>query len=230
MKGFKKLIIGLCLITAAVAATGLTACGGNSSDSSSQSELYGTFTYQETLGLGNTSLKITNDGSRVIKNREYIYSTVYPLNHNCEGTPISYNMDQRLKLNRDYTYKYDYTITLSNPGDWGANFARIIVSVTGTFDYRPAESGKYNVLLNNPTGGTQTVYASSIGSQSIWNWSMHNQPDMVTDYSAAALVEGYEYDKYVCARMAVVNKADKTLKDNIFYVDILDYISNYSTY
>ena len=229
MKGFKKLTTGLCLLAVVGAALGFTACGEKSSEAP-KSELYGTFTCQETLGLGNTKLQITNDGSKVITNREYIYSTVYPLNYGCEGTNISYNMDQRLKLNRDYSYKYDYTITLSNPGDWGSNFARLVVSVTGTFDYRSAESGKFNVLLSNPTGGTQTLYASSIGSQFIYNWSMHSQPDMVTDYSAAALVEGYKYDQYACARMTVVDKTDKTLKDNIFYTDILDYISHYSTY
>lgn len=232
MTRLKKSAICFFVFITAVSALGLSACsGGNSSENVAVSELFGTFTYQETLGLGNTKLQITNDANKVINDRKYIYSTVYPLNSGCEGANISYNMDQRLKLNRDYTYKYDYTITLSNPSDWGANFARLVVSITGTFDYRTASvEGQFGVLLNNPTGGAQTLYASAINGQNVYSWSMHSQPDMITDYSAATLAEGYKYDKYVSARMVLVDKSDKTLKDNIFYTDIFDYINYYSTY
>ncbi len=230
MRLTKKLGVGFAVVAAVTSVFALTACGDKIDEAETKSQLYGTFTYQETLGLGDSRLRLTNDADKVITDRSYIYSTVYPLNFGCENTNIAYNMDQRLKLNRDYTYKYDYTITLTNPGDWGATFARFAVSITGTFDFREAGAGKYNVLLGNPTGGTQTVYASHIARQDIYGWSMHAQPDMVTDYSVVPSVENYQYDHYVCSRMAVVNKSDKSLKDNVFYTDLFDYINQFSTY
>ena len=225
-----KFLKSVCLVSAICS---LASCnkGNNSSELVQQSALFGTFTYQETLGLGTSKIQITHDLEKDTSSRKYIYSNVYPLNHNCEGTNISYNMDQRLKLNRDYTYKYDYTILLSNPGDWGRSFARLQVSITGTFDYRTSNEGKtYSVKLSNPTGGTQTIYACSIRSQGIYDWEIHNKPDMVIDYSAVNLLENYTYDQYVCSRIISIDKETKTLNDDIFYADVFDYINQYSTY
>lgn len=230
MKFIGKIIAGLGIVTA-LSCIAFTGCTKDNNTATKRSELYGTFTYQETLGLGDTKLRITHDTTKLNSNREYISSTVYPINGNSEGTNISYNMDQRLKLNRDYTYKYDYTVLLSNPGDWGASFARLLISITGTFDYREtAVDGKYNVVLNDPTEGEQTVYAFTIGSSNIYNWYMHSQPDLVIDYQAAAAESGYVYDRYAGARMITVNKNDKTVSDDIFYSDLLDYIAHYCTY
>ena len=89
----KKVLSTLCLIASVIS---LASCNPVE-ENSNQSELFGTFTYQETLGLGNSKIQITHDLEKDISNRNYIYSTTYPLNHNCEGTNISYNMDQRLK-------------------------------------------------------------------------------------------------------------------------------------
>lgn len=224
----KKILSALCLIASIIS---LSSCKQEESNPELKSELFGTFTYQETLGLGNSKIQITHDLEKDTSNRNYIYSTTYPLNHNCEGTNISYNMDQRLKLNRDYTYKYDYTILLSNPGDWGRTFARLQVNIAGTFDYRTTDNGKtYSVMLSSPVSGTQTIYAFSIRSQGIYDWEIHNKPDMVIDYSAVNLLDNYSYDKYVASKIVSIDKANKILNDNIFFTDVMDYICQYSTY
>lgn len=225
MKKFYKII--LCLSLSLAVILSFSACGKDKGETEAKSGLYGTFTYQETLGLGDSRLTITHDKNKSALTRDCIYSTVFPLDSGCEGTSVSYNMDQRLKLNRDYTYKYDYTILLSNPGDWGASFARIVVSISGTFDYRETgKEGVYNVLLSNPTGGTQTIYAPQVSGKNIYSWSIHSQPDYITDYS----MQGVTYDKFVQSRMAVVDKGEKTLKDDIFFADLLDRVMAFSTY
>ncbi len=209
----------------------LTSCGksdGGTESGEKKSELFGTFTYQETIG-SDGSLHITNDANKEA-GRRYIYSTQYPIASGNEGTPVAYNMDQRLKLNRDFTYKYDYTILLSNPRDWGAQFARVTFGITGTFTYASFDDGKYSVLLSDPTAGTQAVFASHISGQDNYSWSMHSQPDYVVDYEVMNTVEGYVCDKYAKSRIVAVDKGSKRLRDDIYYADILDYITAYSTY
>lgn len=215
-------------IVLALGMVALVGCSNDGGDVEKKSELFGTFTYQETLGLGESRLVITSDKSKT-GDRKYIYSTVAPLEHIAD-TNVSYNMDQRLKLNRNYTYKYDYTITLTNPGDWGAQFARLVVSVTGTFDYRETGDGMYSVMLGDPTGGTKTIYASNINGAGIYDWSMHSRPDLMIDYAAAELVENFQYDKHVAGRIVRVDRNTKTLGDDIFDENLLDEITGYGSY
>ena len=215
-------------VVIALGATALVGCATNDDNAAKKSELFGTYTYQETLGLGDSRLIITSDTTKT-GDRKYIYSTVAPL-ENIADTNVSYNMDQRLKLNRNYTYKYDYTITLTNPGDRGAQFARLVVSVTGTFDYRGSGDGMYSVMLGDPTGGTKSIYASNIGGTGIYEWSMHSRPDLVMDYSAVELTENFEYDKHVAGRIVRIDRNAKTLGDDIFDEYILDEFTKYGSY
>ena len=195
-----------------------------------KSNLYGTFTYQETLGL-EKPLTITNDADAVVTDRDKLISTVYPLNGGQEGARVSYNMDARLKLNRDFTYKYEYTLLLSNPGEWGQQFARLTVTAMGSFRYIETDVlGKYEVILDNPTSGKQTVYSFHVSRGDIYGWAMHGTPDYVVDYSVVSAVKDYEYDLYSRARLIGVNKNDKTLQDNLFDQKLMNYFSTFATY
>ena len=199
-------------------------------DNAPQSALRGTFTYSETINQGLTT---TNKfpGEVEVNNKQYLFSNVYPINYGNEGTPIAYGIDQRLKLNRDYTYSYDYTVLISNPRDWGGACARLVVSITGTFRFAEgANAGEYSVLLSNPTGGTQQLYGATITGQDNYGWAIHSNPDLTLNYSLLSRVAGYQYDEYVCSRVVIVNKTTKLLTDDVFYPEILNYIALYSTY
>ena len=208
----------------------LFAACGNEQNDAPQSALRGTFTYSETINQG---LSVTNKfpGEVEVNNKQYLFSNVYPINYGNEGMAIAYGIDQRLKLNRDYTYSYDYTVLISNPRDWGGSNARLVVSITGTFEFAEgANTNEYSVLLSNPTGGTQQLYGATITSPDNYGWSIHSDPDLTLDYSVLSRVANYQYDEYVCSRVVIVNKTTKMLSDDVFYPEILNYIALYSTY
>lgn len=218
------MIFTLCAGTCA-----LTACGSKEK-TGDVSELRGTFTYNETINQG---LSVTNKtpDDFADNNKRYLFANVYPISYGNEGMAVAYGIDQRLKLNRDYTYLYEYSILISNPRDWGGNCARLAVSITGTFEFAQAsDTSEYSVLLSNPTGGSQQVFGMTITSPDSYGWSMHSQPDLSLDYSVLSKLENYWYDEYVCSRVVTVNKSTKILTDDVFYPDILNYIALYSTY
>ena len=224
LKFFTIAMVAILLLTL------LAACGGNKQPDAEQSALRGTFTYSETINRG---LSVTNrsPGDVEVNNKQYLFSNVYPINYGNEGMAIAYGIDQRLKLNRDYTYNYDYTILISNPRDWGGTNARLVVSITGTFEFAEGvNANEYSVLLSNPTGGTEQLFGATITSQDNYGWAIHSQPDLTLDFSLLSRVANYQYDEYVCSRVVSVNKTTKLLTDNVFYPEILNYIALYSTY
>lgn len=224
----RKFGMMIALMTVCLAILSMVACQNESE--SDESALRGTFTYSEIINQG---LYITHLQPDEVENndRQYLFSNVYPINSGSEGTAIAYSIDQRLRLKKDYTYSYNYTILISNPGDWGASSAKLVVNITGTFEYvASADENEYSVLLSNPSGGTQELYGSTFSSSNIYGWSMHSQPDLELDYSLLSKLDNYEYDEYVCSRVVAVNKSTKVLTDDVFYSEILNYIAMYSNY
>lgn len=224
----RKFIIFTIIFSLLLGACALSACSKAAPDA--VSELRGTFTYNETINQG---LSVTNaaPGDIEVNNRQYLFANVYPINYGNEGMAIAYGIDQRLKLNRDFTYLYEYSILISNPRDWGGNSARLSVSITGTFEFAQGGSaGEYSVLLSDPTGGFQQVFGATITSPDSYGWSMHSQPDLSLDYGLLAKQENYRFDEYVRSRVVSVDKATRTLTDDVFYPEILNYIALYSTY
>lgn len=226
----KRKISVLAIFMIAVLSVMLLAACADKQDEEATSALRGTFTYSETINQGITVIGGSPDSIKV-NNRQYLFSNVYPINYGYDQMVIAYGIDQRLKLNRDYTYNYDYTILISNPRDWGGTNARLVVSISGTFEFAEgANAGEYSVLLSNPTGGTEQLFAATITSPSNYNWSMHSQPDLTLDFSLLSRASNYQYDEYVCSRVVRVNKTTKILTDDVFYPEILNYIALYSTY
>lgn len=214
-------------LSLALACTAGAACSEKTVE---ESELRGTFSYSEVI---NQNLYITHRTQDALPDsgRTYLFSNVAPINSGSEGTRVAYSIDQRLKLNRDYTYLYDYTVLLSNPGDWGGQISKLTVSIMGTFEFiKGAEEGTYSVLLSNPTGGVEQVNGSFLGAGGIYGWSMHSQPDMTLDFFTLSKLENYEYDEYVRSRAVVVNKTTRTLTDDVFYPQLLNYTARFSSY
>lgn len=225
----RGLAIFTSILTLCAGVCAFSACASNE-ETVDVSELRGTFTYNETINQG---LSVTNKAPEdiTVNNKQYLFSNVYPINYGNEGMAIAYGIDQRLKLNRDYTYLYEYSVLISNPRDWGGNCARLAVSITGTFEFaQGAVASEYSVLLSDPTGGSQQVFGMTITSPDNYGWSMHSQPDLALDYTVLSRLENYQYDEYVCSRVVSVNKSTKTLTDDVFYSEILNYIALYSTY
>ena len=235
MKKISKVLISA---LTAISVVSLAACGDGQSagvaPTAAKSTLIGTFTYQEVIGAGG-ELLVTHDPSNIQPgSRSLMASTVYPLDTGMDWSRISYNMDQRLKLKRDYTYEYDYTVIFGNPGDWGAAcFAQITVNMTGVYTFDKIAEDLYFVTLSDPTGGSQAVRSFSVVGAGVYGLSVHNEDDLYLDYSYLSGVSGYKFDEYSRGRTVTVDKSEDTAKqldDDVFYPDLFDYMTKYATY
>ena len=233
-KGFVKTLVFISLIVFTLfSLSTLFACGEKTVEEP-VSGLRGTYTYQTVYGQHSGDLKITSDALNAASEFKYQYLlvTAYPERLG-DGQPISYSVDQRLKLSKDFTYHYDYTINLKNPQQWGGDVASVAVSMVGTFTYvenASAENKVFTVNLSNPTAGTHTVYGAQVSNaSSIYNWNKHGSPDMVLDLEYLATLPDHNFDKYTCGRTVKVNNetGNKVLTDDIFFVDILQDICKY---
>lgn len=227
-----------CVIIAAAFALALAACSkGDNAPAAAKSGLIGTFTYSDSILTcddlnddGNKKeLRMYNSEERAVGGN--MYCTVAPFN-TIDGSRVSYVYDQRLRLKRDYTYAYQYNITLHNNEDWGNDFARLSVSIEGTFVYELVGGSEYAVRLNDPTIGTLTVYgATAIRPNDIYGWSVSSSPTYIEDVAAELERDAnYIYNRFLAGRNVRVNKDEKALYDDIFYRDIMNDIAPYSDY
>lgn len=205
----------------------------SSDDKAEQSSLIGTFTYNEAIGQQAWTLQMTRDLEKQDTDTvKYVYCTVYPQTI-AEGSPVCFTIDQRLKLSRDYTYRYQYTILLSNPQDWGAQFARFVVDISGTYTYNENGEDTYSVTLSAPLSGTETIYGSTLSRTDIYGWSMHSSADYVLDIETArAADENFIPDKHIAGRVVTVEKSQEgnSVSDDIFYRDLMNTLALYSDY
>lgn len=199
------------------------------------SEVKGTYTYQNVYGQ-DKSLRITSDSVKATSEYKYkyLFCSSYP-ERSAEDQPVSYTIDQRLKLFKDFTYYYEYTIKLANPQDWGGSIATVGVVMSGTFTYNSASGTdkSYVVKLSNPTGGTRTIYGATItDAGSVYGWSLHGEPDLIEDLGYLSTIPDYNFDKYTRGRTVRVRDTgeDKILYDDIFFIDIIQDIDKYFFY
>ena len=210
----------------------LAGCGSNddAGTTTKKSALRGTYTFNDS---------IRTEYRRTFDDGNYLFCSVWPQTGMWDGTVFLYQIDQRLKLNSDFTYSYEYSITLGNPGDWGnLQLAMLHVNISGTFDYTVDKTNdkRFIVNLSNPTGGVEEIYGSYLfNPSSYWEWEMHEEPDYVLNLDDLSHIKDYKYDEYICGRKVVVTKAqtetDKNaVEDNVFYRYILETFAHYSTY
>lgn len=198
------------------------------------SELFGTFTHENTYGQKAGECQTTPDRTKTKDgNVEFVYVGKFPIEN--AGQPISYKIEQNLKLNRDFSYRYQYSITLKNPQDWGGEVALVEFDLYGTFTFTNAGANTYNVVLADPTAGTETIYSCNVSNPgSVYNWNKHGTADAIIDIAKEKEYNpSYELNKYMKGRTFTVTKTadDKSVSENEFYRDIIiDVFTPYMTY
>lgn len=206
--------------------------------SAPSSNLRGTFINSEVI--------TTNFSSSLVNDSNYLYCTLYPqsLIPNDPNRKVLYRIDQRLKLNKNYTYNYEYSIKIGNGGDWGnLEIAKLHVNITGTFTYTnlysengEIEENSYTVNLSNPTGGEEKIYGSNLPNPNdFYSWTMHSEPDLVLDFASLSKLDNYQFDQYVKERKVFITKAineneENIIEDNVFYPFIMNDLGRFSTY
>lgn len=195
------------------------------------SSLRGTFTY-------NTSMKIKY--KHEIQDADYLFCTKFPEKLLAEDVEILYQIDQRLKLNKDYTYSYSFNVILGNPGDWGSlEFAKLHVDIKGTYEYYDLGNNKYSVALSNATSGTEEIYSYHMTSfdpnNTWWLYSVSRHTDVDYKIDIATLGDNMQYDAFTQSKSVIVTKANdagesNVIKDIRVYRNIFDVFAKYSTY
>lgn len=234
----KKLLSIILVVLIATALVIFVGCNDEqTTEPTEKSGLIGTFTYSESIRTSNVASGNEFDRALRLYGSEQdavngnLWCDVYPFN-GIQGSRVSYTYDQRLQLKRDFTYIYQYTITLTNSEDWGNDFARMNVVMEGKYTYQDNGSGEFSVTLDNPYAGTQTVYGSTSSSSSnIYGWSINSTATYVENVETElATNSDYQYNRYLTGRRVAVNKEEKSVFDDIFYRDIMNDIAVYSDY
>lgn len=195
-----------------------------------KSDLRGTFVNNEVIDA---------KFKKQIQDGNYLYSTLYPqsifLN---DDQGIAYRIDQRLKLNKDFTYNYEYSIVLGSSDAWGSlEVSKVYVNINGTFNFKNYQKeNEFIVYLSNPTSGREEFYGCYLRNfASFKDNEIHPEADYVLNFDSLSKLENYQFDKYVKQRTVLVRKAvleneDNSIEDNIFFSDILDDLGHFNTY
>lgn len=195
-----------------------------------KSDLRGTFVNNEVIDA---------KFKKQIQDGNYLYSTLYPqsifLN---DDQGIAYRIDQRLKLNKDFTYNYEYSIVLGSSDAWGSlEVSKVYVNISGTFNFKNYQKeNEFIVYLSNPTSGREEFYGCYLRNfASFKDNEIHPEADYVLNFDSLSKLENYQFDKYVKQRTVLVRKAvleneDNSIEDNIFFSDILDDLGHFNTY
>lgn len=195
-----------------------------------KSDLRGTFVNNEVIDA---------KYKKQIQDGNYLYSTLYPqsifLN---DDQGIAYRIDQRLKINKDFTYNYEYSIVLGSSDAWGSlEVSKVYVNISGTFKFKNYQKeNEFIVYLSNPTSGREEFYGCYLRNvASFKDNEIHPEADYVLNFDSLSEIENYQFDKYVKQRTVLVRKAvleneDNSIEDNIFFSDILDDLGHFNTY
>ena len=248
IKAKKIIMIVISCVMMAIMSFSFIACGEGESDSDlPTSTLYGTFTYNSTLGDTNTNkLKLTNDKSLINENSFLLYCdpAYVPFNNaGGDGAIFSYQISQRLALSRTFTYVYTYSVVIKNPNQWGATLGKMQTEVSGTFEFTALSGSKYNVRLSAPSSGKQEVYGIKSNAGAIntyWNWSISDTPTYSQNFDYSDCFNSYDYTfignvraedgSLTGERDIVVDTEGSLLDDNIFYPELYSLFALYGKY
>lgn len=212
----------------------LISCSNNTQIEENHSKLIGTFTFDKAIKTdeNGNSLRIYNNLEDAINNNMYT-SNIYPLN-TVNGSQVCYSYQQSLKLNRNYSYRYVYSIKLTNSEQWGKDFALINVDIEGTFTYEKVNDFEYEVVLENPTSGSEKIYGANVTSpNNIYSWNLANNPSLEINIEKEINNnQEYIFNRYIRGRKVTVekNENDRILQDNIYYFDVMNDIGLYCDY
>jgi len=217
-------LLSLCLF-------GGMGCNDND-DKKPTSSLTGTYTSLEAIKKNSLNEELRIYGKESDATGGNLYCSSYPFN-TVNGSRVCYTADQRLKLKRDFTYNYQYSIKLTNSEDWGKDFATISVQMSGTFSYRSSDTiDDYEVTLENPTQGTLSIFGCTVtGESNIYAWTIKSSASYVLNIEyELSLNPEMLFNRYIKGRTVMVNKPDKELTDDIFFADVMNDIAVYSDY
>lgn len=239
----KKTILAICCASAFIGCSAaLAACGDDDSANGAAkgpiSELFGGFENSESI-----SVAFTNDeellGGYNQHAEPYIYtSDVYPLN-TIVGESIGgvrYNVYQKLRLKRDYTYEYTLEIMVRVVGDSNINLCKLEANTKGTFTYMVDSGEKYIVSVSDPTSGSERRYGAFItGENNIFSWKMSSTANYTLDVERAlknATGDESPLDRYIMGRSVAVEKdgTERILYNDVFYADFMNDIAPYCSY
>lgn len=238
----KALSIGLCAAALCACSVALIACGDEESDKDKggkKSELIGGFEQSESLSVAFTNDEELLGGSNQ-HSEPYIYtSDVYPLN-TIDGDSIGgikYNIYQKLRLKRDYTYEYTLEIMVRMVGDTNLNLCKLEANTKGTFTYSGDDGENYTVVVSDPKSGNEKRYGAFItGESNIYSWKMSSSPNYTVDVERLLKqkVEDGEsrFDRYLKGKTVAVEKSgtERILYNDVFYVDFMNDIAPYCSY
>lgn len=217
----------LAMLAAAGAALTLVACSSEEvAEQTSFSTLTGNFALNE-----QTACYVVNTAEEATASNALL-SSMYP--QVAAGSPVDYVIDARLKLMRDYTYTYTYSVELRN-GGWSDAAARMDVEFGGVFTFGRSifDASEYTVELSDPVSGTISVTGADMYSFMSGNglnkWTIHETPDYTADLTYL-FGSGYGANEFCCGRTVTVDTSEKTLADELFFEDILDFVCVYNTY
>lgn len=203
----------------------LTACGEKRvAPAASKSSLRGTFT--------NSYVKEMKFKKTMEDNNSYLFASTYPAFLINDNTTIYYAVDQKLTLKSDYSYKYEYSITLQNSSY--ADVLSVEVLMIGTYTYEALTTNPgYYVQLENPVEGTETVYGATITNLFIFDyWKKLPEASYSIKFEDVIDDPSFTYDNYTKGRKVLVTKADDVnpslVQDVVYYRFILDEMMKYS--
>lgn len=230
----KKFLILACATLLGASAAAAVSCGEDKT-SQFKSELFGRFEYSTERNVALTNDNTLTGTSFVGNdNKTYTYmytSDVYPLNTIDNEGGIVYSSSQSLRLTREATYTYTYSIQLSKVEVTGnTDIAKIEVETAGTFTYESIDETNFSVTLSDPTDGSEDFYGASVtGEDNIYSFRLGNTPAYQRDLSFVA--EG-GFDRYSKGRTVTVEKGEeRVLKDDdIFFADLFNDIAAYYSY
>lgn len=209
------------------------------------SGLRGTYTKTQIIDKNyqNSDLRITNDASSVATTGNLYSSNYYPLD-TVNGTKVNCTIKQSLKLNKDFSYLYQQTITMKNTESvWGKEFAQIEVESRGTFEYENTTDMSqeeiteltYSVSLSKATSGSLKIYGCSIsGEGSIFAWTIQTNPTFELNIAKAVSQNDFDYTSYnglLNSKTVEVRKGEeKVIEDNLYSPYLLAIVAPYCEY
>jgi hypothetical protein len=231
-KGYKYLVVALSLIV-----YGLSLFGCNTAETK-KSEISGFYTFKQTISNLSVKHNVQNSGTYLLANKA-------PYDWGLEDKELTYQYSDNhsLRMKKNYTYVYEYTVSLSAEYSWGTYaMGSISVNCAGTYAYRTQPDGTYVAILDTPTDGELSCKSWRV-EQASWGFNVSKyggyNPHEDTDYSVSLTVfdnlETSEISEYVCGLSFLLKKSvledeeNAILNGTLLHLNLINLLGQYST-